>query len=521
MAKQKISIYLIKLGTEIDDAVDSEDKCVDRRVLEDGSLVITKMSDPHQPKWVDYFEGQIEPNVLLSSSASALHLVNVRVADGFNRMFAISFGYGYTLLNKESIEERFGLKVALNQAVDGGLRKLKRTAISGNARKTDEQMPLPSSVDAFEIDVERDLLEGVTVGGGDQLLATGSITGSDSLSLSVEASVESIADFLKEVYEVYRLDGYKKKYAWVDRIVPVRDSSLQDFLNNKSVELLNARDQNIWLAVPEVLKWETVAGFRVGYHGALLDDVCVDAVYSTPEDLPKSYEDLRNARIHVIGQESGSVVNCWRVSDCLYGEVEFRGNSYCVNNGKWYLVDSGYKASIDSRYESIPLYLEQFPDYRSGEHEGPYNQRAVNATPTSRLLLDKRTVYYGGRGSQVELCDILCKNGSFIHVKHYSGSSALSHLFNQGLVSARLVKSDVSFRSAAQKVIDSIEPNGFFLDRDSIKQVVFAIISKYGDARPEIPFFSKVALDSVCSHLSAMGIDVAMARIKEISGGDD
>ena len=110
----------------------------------------------------------------------------------------------------------------------------------------------------------------------------------------------------------------------------------------------------------------------------------------------------------------------------------------------------------------------------------------------------------------------MCKDGTFIHVKHYQGSSTLSHLFNQGLVSARLVKADPSFRKCAQVVLDKIEPNCFKLERDSVKQVVFAIISKFDAARPEIPFFSKVALDAVCSQLAAMDIDVALARIKEV-----
>lgn len=140
----------------------------------------------------------------------------------------------------------------------------------------------------------------------------------------------------------------------------------------------------------------------------------------------------------------------------------------------------------------------------------------MESNPSTELLLDKKTVYYGGRSSQVELCDILCKDGTFIHVKHYQGSSTLSHLFNQGLVSARLIKSDPSFRKCAQGVIDKIEPNCFTLERDSVKRVVYAIISKFDTARPEIPFFSKVALDAVCSQLAAMDIDVALARIKEI-----
>lgn len=352
--------------------------------------------------------------------------------------------------------------------------------------------------------------------GGDGLLATGSITGSDSLALSVGESVDSIGDYLKSVYAVYALDSYKAKYGWVDRIVPVRKRLLQDALNSKAISLINAHDQNIWLAVPDILEWEAVAGFRVGSKGALLDDVCLDMVYPEPESLPQSYDDLCNTRISVIGQAEGSVINKWRASECLYGEVEFQGSSYCANNGKWYRIDTDYKSSIESRFSKIPLYSRELPDYFKGENEGPYNQRVVELNPSTELLLDKKTVYYGGRGSQVELCDILRKDGTFIHVKHYQGSSTLSHLFNQGLVSARLVKSDPGFRICAQNVIDKIEPNCFNLDRDSVKQVVFAIISKFDAARPEIPFFSKVALDAVCSQLGAMDINVALARIKEV-----
>lgn len=516
MAKQKMSIYLIKEGFAIDDVVDNGDPYVHRHLLQDGSVVYTKPSDPHPPKWIEYFDGQLESDALVSSSASALHLVRVAVTNDDERLFAISFGYGFTLLDKEVVEERFGLKVALNQAVGGGLRKLKRTAVSGNARKTDEQMPLPSSVDAFEIDVERDLLEGVTVSGGNGLLATGSITGSDSLALSVSESIESICDYLKSVYAVYTLDYYKAKYGWVDRIVPVRKRSLQDALNFKAISLINAHDQNIWLAVPDILEWEAVAGFRVGPRGPLLDDVCLDMVYPEPEKLPQSYDDLCNTRISEIGQAEGSVINRWCASECLYGEVEYQGSSYCANNGKWYRIDADYKSSIESRFSKIPLYSRELPEYYKGEKEGPYNQRVVESNPSTELLLDKKTVYYGGRSSQVELCDILCKDGTFIHVKHYQGSSTLSHLFNQGLVSARLIKSDPSFRKCAQGVIDKIEPNCFTLERDSVRRVVYAIISKFDTARPEIPFFSKVALDAVCSQLAAMDIDVALARIKEI-----
>ena len=95
MAKQKMSVYLIKEGFNIGDIVDSNDPYIHRHLLEDGSVVYTKPSGPHPPKWSDYFDGQLESDTLLSSSASALHLVQVAVAEDAERLFAISFGYGF------------------------------------------------------------------------------------------------------------------------------------------------------------------------------------------------------------------------------------------------------------------------------------------------------------------------------------------------------------------------------------------------------------------------------------------
>lgn len=61
MAKQKMSVYLIKEGFNIGDVVDSNDPYIHRHLLEDGSVVYTKPSDPHPPKWIDYFDGNWSP----------------------------------------------------------------------------------------------------------------------------------------------------------------------------------------------------------------------------------------------------------------------------------------------------------------------------------------------------------------------------------------------------------------------------------------------------------------------------
>lgn len=54
--------------------------------------------------------------------------------------------------------------------------------------------------------------------------------------------------------------------------------------------------------------------------------------------------------------------------------------------------------------------------------------------------MDRQLISYGGGASRIEFCDVLSDSGQRIHVKQYSGSSVMSHLFNQGLVSASIEK---------------------------------------------------------------------------------
>lgn len=522
MSKMKLSIYLIERTITQFDAAVSPDGETKRIELDNGLVVYVKEAEPHTPKWVSgFFEGRVDPALLMSSSASALCIVPVQIGEsGCVRGFALSFGYGYTLLDRNAIEERFGLRVALNQAKRSSLRKIKRTSVAENARKTAEQMPFSSPIESFGIDISQDLLDGVTVSGGENLLATGSITGSDSLSLSVDETIATIPTFLERVYGVYELDNYKKEFEWIDRIVSVRSQAKIDALNNEAVELIRRGDPSIWMAVPEVIEWESIAGFKVSGSQGLYDDVCIDDVLCSVDLKTFEYSDLKKTRIQAIGQAGDAVVRQWTATRCLYGEVEYQGVQYCANNGKWYRVDAEYKQKIEDSYKAIPLCSLPFPECFKNEREDSYNMRLTKENPLDRILMDKKTVYYGGKGSQVELCDVLCTDGKFIHVKHYSGSCTLSHLFNQGYVSARLVRVDPEFRNKAQEKIDSVDGPAFPLRDDSVKEVVYAIISRKEGDRPEIPFFSKVSLDLIAREMGAMGVGVSVASVKQVEESD-
>lgn len=163
----------------------------------------------------------------------------------------------------------------------------------------------------------------------------------------------------------------------------------------------------------------------------------------------------------------------------------------------------------------MPISDIDLPEYGDCRNEAEYNEIAASSGCGQYLLMDRKLIDHGGYGSKVELCDILTADGKFVHVKHYSGSSTLSHLFNQGLVTAELAKSDASFVKQANKVVES-QPGGasYVISGESPKEVVYAIITKRADERPKIPFFSKIALRAVRSRLNAMGVNVTVKAVK-------
>lgn len=146
--------------------------------------------------------------------------------------------------------------------------------------------------------------------------------------------------------------------------------------------------------------------------------------------------------------------------------------------------------------------------------EGDYNEAVVADNPDEYFLMDKKCIVYGGSQSKIEVCDVFTKAGLFVHVKHYSGSATLSHLFNQGYVSGNLLL-EADFRAKVNekleegwKLPEQIDPKEF--------EVVFGIISKTAEnGRPKIPFFSMVTFRHVYTNLRKLGFKVSLMHIEE------
>ncbi|PNV66410.1 hypothetical protein C2L80_01565 [Rubneribacter badeniensis] len=516
--KTKVSIFLIKeTVAKIGDIIDVDRNGLQRFEFDEQNTLFIRKNADKTPEWVvDFFKGKIDSDNWQTSSISAALVTSVEVAANAMRIFVVTFGYGRFLVSGDSIERRFGLKCVLNSVNSDALRQIKKTQISGNARKSSEQMPRKSPITEFSLDYEQDLLEGVTAIGKKDSLLSGTISGGDALSVTASIDIDNVSDYLKRLYSIYRSTTYQEHFSWIDHIFPVKDASLIEELNSAAVESLNRNDECVWFSIPEVIEWENIAGFRYAHTGDTFDDILARDLLATIRGGLRDFQQLKAKRVYAISSSGDEIVNSWAASHCLYGELQLRSAQYCISDGLWYQIDKSYTDAIKSDYEKTPITSIPLLDYQKDcKGEGEYNNQLAKSSD-SYLLMDQRLVAFGGGGSSIELCDVLTDDGRFIHVKRYGGSKVMSHLFNQGLVSMELIKSEPNFVSKANEEIAQIDSSGRFLfSKEQANEIVFAIVTKNESELPNIPFFSKVAFHHVKKRLLSMDVAVSIGAIHE------
>ena len=150
-----------------------------------------------------------------------------------------------------------------------------------------------------------------------------------------------------------------------------------------------------------------------------------------------------------------------------------------------------------------------------GLKKEPEYLESVAAASTDYALMDRKEVMIGGGRSRVEFCDLYSKDKKIIHVKKYGGSSVLSHLFSQALVSGDCFLHEAEFREDVNKLL----PPGFKF-ADTVAQplpkdfeICIAVMSKEKGAL-ELPFFSKVSFKHAVKALHNLGYKVTKLKIE-------
>lgn len=521
MAKINLSIFLIKESfTEFADVV--EDGVEILHNFDENSIAYYNPSSVKEPDWLYNFFN-FHNNYLRTANSRVLLLKKVKISESSFRIFAVTFGYGKTLLKDDICEEQFGLKIVLNTIARNKIRKISKTDIGKNYKQSQEQMPKESDISEFGFDIDRDLIKYVTGKSDDEEFGKSIISGGDIFNLVIDKNINNIDDFLKYCYSKYILTTYKENFEWLDNIKLVKDRETIEKLNEIVVREFNEKNfTNVWLAIPEVLNWEKVDCIYISgqqdrnvKYNDIENDVFVD---SFENGVISNFEKLKAKSITVKSTEDNEQdIAKWSAAKCIVGSLELdNGEVYAINGGSWYRINSDFANDINEAYENLKISDIDFIDCPKEFDEDEYNSEFANSLPGAHLIHKYNIPYGGGTGNVIEPCDVAIDK-TLIHIKNNGGSSYLSHLFNQATNSCHLLK-DSSFREKFRNklrlnnILDVIG-NDF---NSSDYTIVLGIINKRNEERPHIPFFSKVSIKYAATQIVNLGYKFRLKNIKKL-----
>ena len=507
----------------------------------ENALLYVKKGQRKWPDWVKKVKKIISyPDLekkIPSSQSSGVNLF-VKVQE---RIFSINYGMlARHNVKKEAIDETFGIYTAAKIFYGEGnstLKSAQSRVIESNPVNKQRQYGegiLPDQVllgmEDNEALRELTILSNETdytrlIGKYNSLTVQFKLDSKDIPYLSVLPDMlESLLDTYKDVSE----DEIRKLFKG---LYPIRDPHKVESLFQELESQIVADTEKFFLFEPELdFDFSSVDGFKY---------LVGDETHSNSDLLLKEYLEHRPSPVRdnweedklQVEDEEGKCLKEWRMLDCLYGEMEFEDINYIISHGEWYsiakdkyerviektdavLTDNSLvsQAVKDRAKDSIDQFKIDNPERKTAPKERLFNTELCEELGGELFdeIIKQVTVYE----DRFEVCDIyLPDSKEFIHTKYNSGVSALSHMFNQGFVSASShAKFGREFTSKINGHIDDPERH--------VPEVVEGCCVHYLILNPKtenrLTFFSKMVLEDKISQLEAMQYKVKLTWANDV-----
>jgi uncharacterized protein (TIGR04141 family) len=552
-----LTCYLIreKVGGEevgdFDDVIDSEDL---ERVRTYGPVSFEALEarlyvaegTPSEPLWTSLLRGGFPDLSVPALPSLGAVLVARLLHAGKTRYLAFTFGSGRFLLGSDAWEHSFGLKTALNVVFEGDdgsldasrLRLVDAKRVEANTLHTRRQSNRRAPLETFDVDLRRDLLQSVDGRPVDSERWGDRIGGADPLHLNVEINFANLGDLCTQILNAHERTDYRVRFSWVDNIRVVTEAQELAGLEQKVLADLHARNiRHYDLAFPEIIDWPRVARFQFDFdrRKTVLRPEPRLSDYLTGLSAAAKLDELdiaRLKRMHLYAVDAdGNPAYRWTIWRCLTGEVTLDGRQYLLDGGAFYEIAQDYLTQINQSLDDLDEWSGDLPDCAPGLPEPAYNELAAGGS-SELLLLDRQLVRAPERTSPIEVCDLLARDGTLVHVKKGWGAADLSHLFAQGAVSAELLLTMSEFRAAAMETIAAVDSRRseenraatplqqFKLFREeglspADHAIVYAVVGPWdsADLADKLPFFSKVNLLRSLERVERLGFNASFRRI--------
>lgn len=493
------------------------------------------------PDWAEFLERGapgIKP-LLHSQHSSAVLLLEAGPANA-RRLFAICFGQGHHAIEQNFVERQFGMRVVLNSVSRKDLRVIDSASLDSTVMQRRTQASRDSDLKDFGLDTNRELLRLASGTPSDRNIAK-AVSGKDALQIRKKLAFAELPILCDQLLDLYNAVDYKADFGFIDQIKPLHKGTLTEALDalllTELTNMVAGIPSELHLAVPDILP--TGPSSQLSYHGARMprtkqqfDTLAIDDyIAELNAGGFASGCDIDDVRTHVVCSRSNDPAAPFgqmKVFDCMVFEIQHNNIQYVLFDGQWYEISGVYYQDIQSYY--LDLKKTPFLSASSAANEQALIAELCAAAYPHLLCIDKTKINPTGVSyANLEACDFVSHSKQLIHLKDSESSAPLSHLFNQGLVSAEALRRDSTVRTKFRKVAAQRETEysrtGFVAQLPTAARitpadwtVVFGVLKKKGvrSGMLDLPFFSKVALRAAADRISLMGYQVELHLIEKL-----
>ena len=569
LKSQTLTIRLLKKNISIQNALNTEHDYT----LQDTSngTLYTIQSDSKSPSWSGFLEeytGSKLSNLKNQHCSAILFVTTSPASDPEDiRTLALTFGYGHNALEMSSFERNFGLKVTLSAVTRGELISLDTATLDSTIFQRRIQASKKANFSGFGVNIHTDLLR---LAGGvpsDTTFAS-LLAGKDALMITSKTSPENFLNKCAKALELYYSNDYKKEFSFIDHITPITNLEhniyLDSYIFRQIRKLVSGKRSDLHLITPDVTNPESMneisyygAGFSRGtktsYPNLNINDY-ISEIHKGDFSSIDSFDLIKGQQyVYEVHDGVRNKKGKRKIYDCFVYEIEisvpvrsvrkvanvpssnigkmpqdFIGGVYVLFSGSWYLVDKGFHAEVEKSYLK---YLSNAPFIISTKSKN--EKELIDELNIDPNLLNLDQVKINPAGvtyANIEPCDFLSMNRQFIHLKDGESSGPISHLWNQGAVSAVAYLDDLKFRVDLNKSIlerqKKYNKTGFnsVLKRANAKVETSTITVVFGVMRTPfvknkkagLPFFSKVSFRPIAQNIERMGYRVELHLIEKI-----
>lgn len=521
MAKTRnFSIYLLKKGFNASNALQERHNLkkanADCRSLPEGSLIYYGQNPPKSPWWKEYWG--IE-NSIQQSSVGALIFLPVN-----SRCFVISHGNCFHNLKTNSYEYDFGILTTLN-AVDPNKIKSTDLLMPETAKRQRIQIPNASNLTYFDFNSDETIVKKLTGAVKDQYKELfRNATGSSSFCIASKVEANELTTFCKRLLDIYQSTSYQSTFPDLKNVSPIKDPDILEKLNKQLLQDFNEKSNCLSLGIPDIVDYST--NFTVVYSGEgkqsqTLEDINIGDYreYLSANNIEVDNVELFKHHCLQVHDEDGTTKKKFSIYksflyDCNLGDI-----TYHMCDGSWYEINTEFILRLNKELDKIFADNHDVLKECTFQREYEYNKNAsIEASKGCSIkCLDTENIAPYGQ-TAIEPCDIIVLRNDaleLIHNKISTRSSSLSHLFNQGLNSAILLRQNDEAKRKLEDLV-GLDMNVNNHIREGHFRVTYGIITNKPKSlkSSSLPLFSRISLLRCYKMLKLMQIDVLVVLIK-------